>query len=190
MNNLALKILEDVKAVGGRVELLPPDKLRVSAPPPLMEQVKVHKPEIIAYLQNNTHPADQSYQDGERAGMIMDNSHPQEWADVASAFINQPRPEKFTAVEWSQILNDAGRFLDSHWLGLAQIFGWQPETVFSIDGFITLLEGHTIMAMGDDFAFTHSLDRRQRYMLRYAALRGENNSKWRVWQAICEPAMS
>jgi hypothetical protein len=50
MNNLAIAILAQVKAVGGAVEWLPPDKLRVSAPHNLAEQVKANKSEILNYL--------------------------------------------------------------------------------------------------------------------------------------------
>jgi hypothetical protein len=155
----ATKILSDVKAVGGTVELIPPDGLRVSAPRAIAEQVKAHKQEIIQLL---SFPSFDHETFAERVAIIESNGIPRGWADGYATLCTMPRPAAYAPQRWQQLVDDGGSFLD-RWGRQAAALGWRAVDVFGVNpdapesrydgmGLIPSLQGRSIVAITADTA--------------------------------------
>jgi len=113
----ALRILDEVKAAGGRLTFTAPDRLRVEAQQPLdadlLERVRAHKPEIIHALRESIIPSpfDREAFD-ERVAIIEANGIPRAWADVFAIICTMSCPASISSSRWLQIVNDGGLFLD------------------------------------------------------------------------------
>jgi len=160
----ALRILSDVKAAGGMLEVVEPDGLRVAAPrplpAPLLAQVRMHKPDIIRTLLDNCSPVSglfdrKAYE--ERAAIIEANGVPREWAEGFATLCTMPRPAAYTPQRWQQLVDDAGRFLDS-WGWQAAGLGWKALDAFGVNpdasecrydcmGLVPLLQGRPVLAI-------------------------------------------
>ena len=154
----ALRILTEVRVVGGKVEFAPPDSLRVAAPPALVEQVKAHKQEIIRYLSEPLALDCDAF--AERAAIIEANGVPRAWAEGFALLCTMPRPSAYAPERWQQIVDDGGKFLD-RWGRQAAGLGWKATDVFGVNpdapenrydsmGLVSLLEGHHVIAITAD----------------------------------------
>jgi hypothetical protein len=162
----ALRILDEVKAAGGRVKLTAPDRLRVEAPAPLspalVEQVKAHKPEIIRYLSAPAPPIIDGEAFDERTAIIMANGVPEEWARGFAMLCTMPRSSAYAPYRWQQLVDDGGHFLD-RWGRKAAALGWRavdvfgvcpdaPENRYDSMGLVPLLQGRHVIAITADTA--------------------------------------
>jgi hypothetical protein len=163
----ALRILSEVKAAGGTVELMPPDGLRVSGPRALVEQVKAHKPDIILALLASPVPTPAFDHEAfdERAGIIEANGVPREWAEGFAVLCTMPCPAAYAPERWRQIVDDGGLFLDkpNEWARKAAGLGWRAVDVFGVSpdaperrfdgmGLVPLLQGRAVVAITADSA--------------------------------------
>jgi len=105
----------------------------------------------------------------------------------AARFCAMSCPAIYSAQRWQQIQADAKRFAHL-WGSQVSALGWNPDGVFAItDGLIPLIEGGDILAVCEKTAVVRAPNRKQFNTIRFAALPGEANPKWRVWASWCEP---
>lgn len=186
--NTALQIMNEVKAVGGTIKLLPPDRLHVSAPRSLVERIKAHKRDILAALLSTPTVASLIAPDAfaERASIIEANGMPHEWAVTFAKLDTMPRPASIKPERWQQIVDDAGRFLGA-WGRQAAALGWNAVECFHpLRGFVSLIEGDAVTAItATTAAITqNNLGRTKAMLCRLVALPNDPSPRWRVWSCL------
>src|SRR5690348_15488396 len=89
MTALAVDALAAVRAAGGDVKLIGPERLKVVAPAPLpdhlVDKLRAAKPELLALLSNTRTPTTQNWDETEeeRAAIIeYDGGVPRAWAEA------------------------------------------------------------------------------------------------------------
>ncbi|MDD2324619.1 MAG: hypothetical protein PHW63_01205 [Alphaproteobacteria bacterium] len=160
----ALHLIMEIKAAGGRVEIIQPDKLRVFGPADLVKRVRDNKPAVIEALQQ-LRPVSidpDTYTFDERAAIIEADGVDRAWAEGFATLCTMPRPSAYSQSRWDQILNDGGLFLD-RWKGTVLALGWLPVDVFGVCldapvwrldqmGLVPLLEGRRVIDITADTA--------------------------------------
>lgn len=160
----ALRLITEVKAVGGTVEIVPLDKLRVIGPADLVKQIRDNKPAIIEALLQTGHDLNDpdTYAFEERAAIIEADGVPRDWAEGFAKLCTMPIPAPYTQKRWEQILNDAGLFLDQ-WKKQLVALGWQltdafgvnpdaPEWRYDCMGLVLCLKGRSVVAIEEKMA--------------------------------------
>lgn len=160
----ALRLITEVRAAGGRVEIVQPDKLRVVGPIQLVKQVRANKPAVIEALQQAQRAPDDAnnYALEERAAIIEGDGVPRDWAEGFAKLCTMSRPAAYPQRRWEQLLNDGGLFLDQ-WRRQVVALGWThtdvfgvcpaaPETRLDGMGLVPLLYGRKVCALTQDTA--------------------------------------
>jgi hypothetical protein len=110
-----------------------------------------------------------------------------DFSNHAARFCALPCPTGYPAERWQQIQADAKEFAHL-WGSQVSALGWNPDSVFAVpDGLIPLIEGGDILAVCEKTAVVRASNRKQFNTIRFKALPGEANPRWRVWASWCEP---
>jgi hypothetical protein len=124
---LALDTLAAVRAAGGDVRVIGPERLKVIAPEPLpsalVEQLRAIKPELLRMLSHGS----LTDVEEECAGV------PRDWAEGLARLDPARLPADVSPHRWRQFIDDAGRFLDCGWAARAAALGWRALDIFGCD---------------------------------------------------------
>jgi len=173
MTALAVDALAAVRAAGGDVKLVGPQRLKLVAPTALpsdlIELVRAAKPDLLNLLQNKadetlTSRADWGKAEEERASIIeFDGRTPRDWAEALARLDRANPPRDVPLARWQQFINDCGRFLDQGWANRAEALGWGPFELFGCDrkrplarydhmGLLWIIQGGRLVALTADTA--------------------------------------
>lgn len=121
-----------------------------------LEEIRSHKEEIISFLSEvEISPY------AERAAVHeYDGKLSRDWAETFAKLQFMDRPDQYTAIEWEQVINDAGLFGDK-WAARARDLGWSIMDVFAVhksenrkrldgEGIILSLRGNKVVAITAD----------------------------------------
>ena len=141
MTALAIDALEAVRAAGGDLKPVDPERLKLIAPMPLPDHlvdcVRAAKPELLKLLSSGTSPpATDIWDDAkeERTAIIeYDSGAPRAWAEALARLDPNRPPHDVPATRWVRLIDDCGRFLDSGWVSKAEALGWEPFDLFGCD---------------------------------------------------------
>jgi hypothetical protein len=141
MTTLAVHALAAVRAAGGDVKLVDPERLKVVAPAPLphdlVDRVRAARPELLKLLSSSTNPPATDIWDeaeAERAAIIeYDGGAPRAWAEALARLDPNKPPGDVPPQRWLRFIDDCGRFLDAGWAEPAAAFGWGPLDLFGCD---------------------------------------------------------
>jgi hypothetical protein len=129
----ALPLIEAVQRAGGAI-LLQGDRLRLSAPEPLPEdlvqELRAHKAEVIDHLQHARGPKLAQ----PATGLLPDGTVPPvevvaSWAAGVTRLAKMPLTRTYPTHAWQQLIIDAERFLDD-WAQQAAALGWPSWELF------------------------------------------------------------
>jgi TubC N-terminal docking domain len=157
----ALPLIEAVQRAGGAITLQG-DRLRLSAPDPLpenlLQELRLHKAELIDHL----HQAGQAGLAQPAAAALANRSAPAaevvaDWVAGVVRLTAMPPPRNYPDHAWQQLIVDAERFLDG-WAQQAVALGWPDWEIFGCHrrvpwgriagmGLILLLRGDAIAAL-------------------------------------------
>lgn len=170
MTALAVDALAAVRAAGGDVKLVGPERLKVIAPAPLpdylVDRLRTAKSELLALLSNITPPATEIWGEveEERAAIAeYDGGAPRSWAEALARLDPARPPADVPSKRWVQFIDDCGWFLDEGWADRASALGWGPFDLFGCDrvkpfaridraGLLWLLNGQTLLALAANAA--------------------------------------
>jgi hypothetical protein len=156
MTELAIALLREVAEAGGAVRL-EGDRLRLSAPAPLPEELRArlrrHKAEIVALLADEAtdevvDPVAAPTGQGPAAAV----------ADGVAAILAADGATGVPPHYWPRVQRDTARLADGGWLDRALALGWTPADLFGCDvrapwhrldraGLVLLLGGHEITGL-------------------------------------------
>jgi hypothetical protein len=159
MTALAVEALEAVRAAGGNVTLVGPERLKLFAPVPLpdhlVDRVRAAKPELVKLLSGSTSPP--------AAIIEYDGGAPRAWAEALARLDPNKPPGDVPPSRWLRFIGDCGRFLDAGWAARAAALGWGPLDLFGADrewpfarvdhmGLLWLINGRRLVALTADTA--------------------------------------
>ena len=160
MTAVELDLLQAVAAAGGVVRL-EGDRLRLSAPAPLPDdlraRVRQHRAEIVALL-SAAEPANDAAPVARSVGGL-----PREIADGVRAIHSADGARGIPPQRWPRVLRDAVRLVEGGWLERALALGWTAADLFGCDrrapwhrldraGLLLLVGGHEIVELAGDNA--------------------------------------
>jgi hypothetical protein len=163
MTAAALDLLQAVAAAGCMVRL-EHDMLRLSAPEPLSDDLRVrlrrHKAEIVALL-SAAEPTNAVAPEGPPVQTIT--GVPQEVADGVRAVLSADRARGIPLQRWPQVQRDAARLVEGGWMQEAFALGWTVAHLFGCDrrapwyrldrsGLVLLTGGREIVELTADVA--------------------------------------
>jgi hypothetical protein len=157
----ALPLIEAVQRAGGAI-MLQGDRLRLSAPEPLpenlLQELRIHKAEVIDHLQQGR----ESGLAQAAAAALENRSAPPievvaDWVAGVSRLSAMLPARTYPAHAWQQLIVDAERFLDG-WAAQAHRLGWPDWELFGAHrrapwgriqgmGLVLLLRGDEIAAL-------------------------------------------
>jgi hypothetical protein len=170
MTALAVDALAAVRAAGGDVKLVGPERLKVIAPAPLpnylVDQLRTAKPELLALLSGIAPPGTQIWGEAEeeRAAIVEhDGGAPRSWAEALARLNPALPPCDIPLTRWLCFIDDCGQFLDDGWADRAVALGWRPFDLFGCDrfkpfaridrmGLLWLLNGQKLLALAAESA--------------------------------------
>jgi hypothetical protein len=176
MTPLAADALATVRAAGGDVRIVGPERLKVTAPVPLpndlVDRLRTVKLELLALLSGPSSSAAEMWDDAgeERAAIAeYDGGAPRVWAESLARLDPACPPCDVPPMRWLRFIDDCGRFLDDGWAARAEALGWGPFDLFGCNrdkpfarisqaGLLWLLAGRKLLALTRDTAAitTHS----------------------------------
>jgi len=176
MTTSAADALATVRAAGGDVRIVGPERLKVTAPVPLpndlVDRLRTVKLELLALLSGPSPSAAEIWDDPEadRAAIAeRDGGAPRVWAEALARLDPACPPCDIPPTRWLRFIDDCGRFLDDGWAARAGALGWGPLDLFGCNrdkpfarisqaGLLWLLEGRKLLALTRDTATitTHS----------------------------------
>jgi hypothetical protein len=176
MTPLAADALATVRSAGGDVRIVGPERLKVTAPVPLpnelVDRLRTVKRELLALLSRPGPTAAEIWDEAEeeRAAIAeYDGGAPRVWAEALARLDPACPPCDIPPMRWLQFIDDCGRFLDEGWAARAEALGWSPLELFGCNrdkpfarisqtGLLWLLEGRKLLALTADIAAiaTHS----------------------------------
>jgi hypothetical protein len=137
MTALAVDALATVRAAGGDVRIVGPERLKVIAPVPLpidlVDRLRAVKPELLALLSGSNISATEIWDEAEeeRAAIAeYDGGAPRVWAEALARLDPARPPCDISPVGWLRFIDDCGRFLDDGWAARAEALGWGPLELF------------------------------------------------------------
>ena len=140
MTALAGDALAEVRAAGGDVKFIGPERLKVVAPEPLpdhlVDKLRKAKPELLALLSNTSPPTTQIWDETEeeRAAIIeYDGGAPRAWAEALARLGPNNPPLDMSPQRWLRFIDDCCRFVDDGWAARAGALGWGPHQLFGCD---------------------------------------------------------
>jgi hypothetical protein len=154
----AVPVIEAVRRAGGRI-LVRGEHLRLSAPEPLPDtliaEVRQHKAQILDLL-GTTAP---SLSEQQRPSASPVETSIELWRRGVERLSSMSPPSGYPERAWTQLLADAGRFLD-RWGAQAARLGWQTWELFGCHrrapfgriqgmGLVLLLRGKELVALTD-----------------------------------------
>jgi hypothetical protein len=147
MTASAAEALATVRAAGGDVRIVGPERLKVTAPVPLpndlVERLRAMKPELRLALLSEA------------------SSRP--WAEALARLDPASPPCDISPMGWLRFIDDCGRFINDGWAARAEALGWGPLDLFGCDrikpmarldraGLLWLLDGRELLALTRDTA--------------------------------------
>ncbi len=176
MTALAADALAIVRAAGGDVRMVGPERLKVIAPVPLpddlVDRLRTVKPELLALLSGPNAPAIEIWDEAEQERAAIaeyDGGAPRVWAEALARLDPAHPPCDISPMRWLRFIDDCGRFLDDGWAARAEALGWgslelfgcnrdEPFARISQAGLLWLLEGRKLLALTAETAAiaTHS----------------------------------
>jgi hypothetical protein len=156
----ALPLIEAVQRAGGAVTLQG-NRLRLSAPQPLpehlLEELRVHKAEVIDHLQHARQPEFEKPGTDALTHRAIPSVETASWATGVARLATMAAPRTYPANAWQQLIVDAARFLED-WAPQAAALGWPAWELFGchrrapwgrIDGMglVLLLHGDPLAAL-------------------------------------------
>jgi hypothetical protein len=176
MTPLAADALATVRAAGGDVRIVGPERLKVTAPVPLpkdlVDRLRTVKRELLALLSRPSPSAAEIWDEAEeeRAAIAEhDGGAPRVWVEALARLDPNRPPCDISPMRWLRFIDDCGRFLDEGWAARAEALGWGPLDLFGSNrdrsfarisqaGLLWLLEGRKLLALTADVAAiaTHS----------------------------------
>jgi hypothetical protein len=175
MRALAVDTLAAVRASGGDVRIVGPERLKVVAPSPLphelVDRVRAAKPELLELLSGSANPLPTGTWDDakeERAAIIeYEGGAPRAWAEALARLDRNKPPCDVPPRRWLCFIDDCGRFLDAGWAERAAAFGWGPLDLFGCDrerpfarvdhlGLLWLVNGGRIIELQRDMAIVET----------------------------------
>jgi hypothetical protein len=167
MSAAATDMLAAVRALGGKLKLVNPGRLKVVAPAPLpnelIEQLRTAKSDLLALLASPELQigSDDTWTDTdeERASIAeYDGRAPRAWVEGFARLDRIVPPTDVPPSRWLRFIDDCGRFLDGGWASHAEALGWGPLDLFGCDrkrpftrlehaGLLWLLDGRKLVAL-------------------------------------------
>jgi TubC N-terminal docking domain len=156
----ALPLIEAVQRAGGAI-ILQGDRLRLSAPEPLPEnlvqELRAHKEEVIDHLQHARGSDPGKQPAAPKEGGAVPGEALAAWSEGVALLRGMTAPRTYPAHAWQQLISDAERFLEE-WAQQAAALGWPAWELFGchrrapwgrIDGMglVLLLHGDPLAAL-------------------------------------------
>ena len=163
MTTAALDLLQAVAATGGVIRL-EGDRLRLSAPQPLPDELRAHlrqhRAEIVALL-SAAEPANNMPPEGPAVCNVA--GLPREISEGVHAILSAERAQGIPPQRWPRVQGDAARLVEGGWLERALALGWTAADLFGCDrrapwhrldraGLVLLTGGHEIVELTEEVA--------------------------------------